>query len=248
MCEILYLVVDGLFPPSSSSSFSLLSSNSSSGKSSSVRFPKIDVKLPPPKYDWFQTKAIINIAIYTKWKDIRKWHVIVVNHEKYLKTLVYIREDVFTVHLELLHKVERDFELKIGNESGKVDILLKKVEHGLRWCSIGKSLPGNNDVDSSKNKEVEYVPLEICEKTQVTHNSYIIELQVPHFVHFEVPVGHHVYLRIPDSNIVKPYTPIVTPFLVENKSSASICNQNIKIYFKGVINKKVEKRSDMTVK
>ena len=33
--------------------------------------------LPAPKYDWFQTDSLINIAIYTKWKQISRDRVVI---------------------------------------------------------------------------------------------------------------------------------------------------------------------------
>lgn len=56
--------------------------------------------------------------------------------------------------MELFKPVERKFDLKIGNGSGKVDILMKKSLPGIRWSSLGRGLRGNDQVISSKDKEV----------------------------------------------------------------------------------------------
>lgn len=48
------------------------------GPKSPMVSPQTPSSLPNPKYDWFQTNTMINIAIYTKWKHITKDHVVIV--------------------------------------------------------------------------------------------------------------------------------------------------------------------------
>lgn len=66
---------DRLFLPS----LGPLKIKSSEQKTATSTPPQTFQRLPPPKYDWFQTKTLINIAIYTKWKDIKKYHVVIIN-------------------------------------------------------------------------------------------------------------------------------------------------------------------------
>lgn len=50
--------------------------------------PQTPSSLPSPKYDWFQTNTMINIAIYTKWKHITKEHVVIVKHAEVFIILI----------------------------------------------------------------------------------------------------------------------------------------------------------------
>lgn len=61
---------------------------------------------------------------------------------------------VYTVHIALYRPVEEDFELKTGSNSGKVDVLLNKMEPGVRWSIIGKTVEGHGEHVKSKDRKV----------------------------------------------------------------------------------------------
>ncbi|KAG7166299.1 Cytochrome b5 reductase 4-like 2 [Homarus americanus] len=124
------------------------------GARSPLVSPMTPSALPNPKYDWFQTNTLINIAIYTKWKHINKEHVVVIKRGSVVKVVCYVQDMAYTVHLELNKPVAEEFELKTGSNSGKVDILLKKEESGVRWSIIGRTLEGHGDHVKSKDRKV----------------------------------------------------------------------------------------------
>ncbi|MPC56353.1 Cytochrome b5 reductase 4 [Portunus trituberculatus] len=110
--------------------------------------------LPSPKYDWFQTHTLINLAVYTRWKHMTKERVTVLKREAVVKVVCYIQDMVYVVHLELDKAVSHEFEVRIGGSAGKVDILLQKQETGVRWSRVGKTLPGHGQ--HIKGKDMEY--------------------------------------------------------------------------------------------
>ena len=65
---------------------------------------------------------------------------------------------VYTIHLELQHSVEEDFQLKVSSSGGKIDILLTKADCGKRWSNIGRTLEGNNkQIETSECKVIEFL-------------------------------------------------------------------------------------------
>ncbi|XP_068209660.1 cytochrome b5 reductase 4 isoform X2 [Palaemon carinicauda] len=177
--------------------------------------PGTPSSLPTPKYDWFQNDSRINIVVYTKWKHITKEYVVAIKRGKELKIICYIQDMVYTVHLDFHKPVSEDFELKTGNGTGKVDVMLNKLEPGVRWSNIGKALEGNGNYVKSKDKEIEYVECTLAKKSNVTHDTRLFVLEVPKFTYLPVPIGYHVYIRIPGKDVCKPYTPVAAKLNVE---------------------------------
>ncbi|XP_042890447.1 cytochrome b5 reductase 4-like isoform X3 [Penaeus japonicus] len=184
------------------------------GPKSPMVSPQTPSSLPNPKYDWFQTNTMINIAIYTKWKHITKDHVVIVKRAEVIKVVCYIQDMVYTVHLSLHKPVGEDFDLKIGSGSGKVDVLLNKQESGVRWSSVGKPLERNGEHVSSKDRAIEYLECSLISKENMTHDTRMFIVEVPRYAYLPVPIGYHVYLRIQGKDVVKPYTPVTASLKV----------------------------------
>ncbi|CAL4137200.1 unnamed protein product, partial [Meganyctiphanes norvegica] len=174
------------------------------------------VALPLPKYDWFQTTSVIDIAIYTKWKYITKNHIVIERYDRDLKIVCYIEDKIFKVHLILFKCVKEEPEIKIGANSGKVDILIKKNEEGIRWSSIGKTGEQNNTLVTAKDKNIEYVSCTLEKVEKITHDTHLFTLALSNEVYLPVLPGHHIYLRLPGSDIVKPYTPVTSKLEVSS--------------------------------
>ncbi|XP_076057085.1 cytochrome b5 reductase 4 isoform X2 [Oratosquilla oratoria] len=206
-------------------------------RKSPLSSPMSPVTLPMPKYDWFQTDTVVDLAIYTKWKDITKDHVVVVKEEKVVKVVSYIQDMLYTIHIELSKPVEEDYELKLSNASGKVDVLFTKKEAKMRWSNIGKGLTGNNRCVLASSKEAEYVTCNLVSKENITHDTRLFVVEVPSNVHLPVPVGYHVFIRIPGKDLVKPYTPVTAHMNVERREEGMgrLLYFFIKIYSDGAL-------------
>uniref|UniRef100_A0A4W2E6F1 Cytochrome b5 reductase 4 n=1 Tax=Bos indicus x Bos taurus TaxID=30522 RepID=A0A4W2E6F1_BOBOX len=76
-----------------------------------------------------------------------------------------------------------------------------------------------------------YRKCQLVSKEDVTHDTKLFCLMLPPSTHLEVPVGQHVYLRLPitGTEIVKPYTPVCDSLFSEFKEP--VLPNNIYIYF-----------------
>ncbi|XP_063862172.1 cytochrome b5 reductase 4-like [Scylla paramamosain] len=192
--------------------------------------------LPSPKYDWFQTHTVINLAVYTRWKHMTRERVVVLKREAVVKVVCYIQDMVYVVHLELDKAVSHEFEVRVGGSVGKVDILLQKQETGVRWSRVGKTLPGHGEHLKGKDMEIEYVECTLVRREAITHNTSLLVLQVPEQTHLPVPVGYHVYLRSPSKEIVKPYTPVASALSLNSQEEPGRhIHLFIKVYSDGAL-------------
>ncbi|XP_042227158.1 cytochrome b5 reductase 4-like [Homarus americanus] len=206
------------------------------GARSPLVSPMTPSALPNPKYDWFQTNTLINIAIYTKWKHINKEHVVVIKRGSVVKVVCYVQDMAYTVHLELNKPVAEEFELKTGSNSGKVDILLKKEESGVRWSIIGRTLEGHGDHVKSKDRKIEYTECSLASKETLTQDTRLLVIQVPEYTCLPVPIGYHVYIRVPGNDVVKPYTPVAASLsLAEPEEYGRKIHLFIKVYDDGAL-------------
>ncbi|KAK8725980.1 hypothetical protein OTU49_010588, partial [Cherax quadricarinatus] len=115
---------------------------------------------------------------------------------------------VYTVHIDLHKDVADDFELKAEGNSGKVDIQLSKMEPGVRWSTVGKTLEGHGDHVKSKEREIEYIECSLKSKEALTQDTRLFVIQVPEYTYLPVPVGYHVRVRLPEKDVARRYTPI----------------------------------------
>lgn len=192
--------------------------------------------LPSPKYDWFQTHTLINLAVYTRWKHMTRERVVVLKRDAVVKVVCYIQDMVYVVHLELDKAVSHEFEVRVGGSAGKVDILLQKQETGVRWSRVGKTLPGHGEHLKGKDMEIEYVECTLVRREAITHNTSLLVLQAPDHTHLPVPVGYHVYLRSPSKEIVKPYTPVASALsLASQEEAGRHIHLFIKVYSDGAL-------------
>ncbi|XP_027407278.1 cytochrome b5 reductase 4 isoform X3 [Bos indicus x Bos taurus] len=76
-----------------------------------------------------------------------------------------------------------------------------------------------------------YRKCQLVSKEDVTHDTKLFCLMLPPSTHLEVPVGQHVYLRLPitGTEIVKPYTPVCDSLFSEFKEP--VLPNNVYIYF-----------------
>lgn len=198
--------------------------------------PLTPSQLPSPKYDWFQTHTVINLAVYTRWKHITKERVVVIKKDSVVKVVCYIQDMVYVVHLELDKPVSDEYEVRAGGSVGKVDVLLQKQDAGVRWTRVGKMLPGHGCHLKAKDMEIEYVECTLVQREAITHNTYLLVLQVPSPNYLPVPVGHHVYLRSPNKEVVKPYTPVASALSLTNQEDPGRrIHLFIKVYSDGAL-------------
>ncbi|XP_065783876.1 cytochrome b5 reductase 4 isoform X4 [Muntiacus reevesi] len=76
-----------------------------------------------------------------------------------------------------------------------------------------------------------YRKCQLVSKEDMTHDTKLFCLMLPPSTHLQVPVGQHVYLKLPitGTEIVKPYTPVSDSLFSEFKEP--VLPNNIYIYF-----------------
>uniref|UniRef100_A0A8D2ASL9 Cytochrome b5 reductase 4 n=1 Tax=Sciurus vulgaris TaxID=55149 RepID=A0A8D2ASL9_SCIVU len=183
-----------------------------------------------PSYDWFQTDSLVTIVIYTKQKDINLDSIIVDHQNDSFRAETIIKDYSYLIHVGLSHEIQEDFSVRIIENVGKIEIVLKKREN-MSWKCLGHPLEKHNSFLPKKDRGSYYRKCQLISKEDVTHDTKLFCLMLPPSTHLQVPIGQHVYLKltITGTEIVKPYTPVFDSLLSEFKKP--VLPNNKYIYF-----------------
>ncbi|XP_031431614.1 cytochrome b5 reductase 4 [Clupea harengus] len=206
---------------------------------------------PPPKdtrprYDWFQTDATVNIVVYTKRKIPASGCAVVDLRDGALRIEVVLGKLSYLLHWRLVQEVEERIGIHTASAVGKIQLVLWKKAKA-KWSELGDQLDTHNTFERSKDREIYYRQCVLVSKTDVTHDTKLICLQLPPGTHMHVPVGRHVYLRasVQDSEVVKPYTPVEHTLLPESppteEDEASRLFIMLKVYPNGVLSPHIDR-------
>ncbi|XP_048577332.1 cytochrome b5 reductase 4-like isoform X2 [Nematostella vectensis] len=166
------------------------------------------------RYDWYQNDRIVTIAVYTRAKDIQMDSIILeLKDQKDLNAIFILGEKSYQLHLDLEEKVSNQ-QVRIANDTGKVDLLLTKDEPGKTWSGAGKPLDGNDTLKAHKSRESQFWECTLTSVEEVSHNTQLLGFELPPGVLMRVPVGHHVHVKrnIQGMEITRSYT-VVLPSL-----------------------------------
>nr|XP_020012572.1 cytochrome b5 reductase 4 isoform X2 [Castor canadensis] len=103
-----------------------------------------------PSYDWFQTDSLVTIVIYTKQKAISLDSVIVDHQDGSFRAETIVKDCSYLIHLGLSHEVQEDFSVRVVENVGKVEIVLKKREN-TSWKCLGHPLEKHNSFIPKKD-------------------------------------------------------------------------------------------------
>ncbi|XP_036895189.1 cytochrome b5 reductase 4 isoform X3 [Sturnira hondurensis] len=199
-----------------------------------------------PSYDWFQTDSLVTIVIYTKQKDITLDSVIVDHQFDTFRAEIIIKDYSYLVHIGLSHEIQEDFSVRVVENVGKIEIVLKKKEN-TSWQCLGCPLENHNSLILKKDTDLYYRKCQLISKDSVTHDTKLFCLLLPRSTHLQVPIGQHVYLKltIAGTEIVKPYTPVSDSLFSEFKEPVLPNNKYIyfliKIYSAGLFTPQLDR-------
>ncbi|KAJ8290870.1 hypothetical protein GJAV_G00018630 [Gymnothorax javanicus] len=203
-------------------------------------------KIPPPlkdhrpRFDWFQTEVMVNIVVYTKRKIHNSCCAVVDLQGGALRVEVLLGKLSYLLHLRLSQEVEDSVTIKMLNTVGKVQVTLQKAVRA-KWDRLGEPLQSHDSFLRRKDRGTFFRDCTLVSKTDVTHDTRLLGLQLPLGTHMQVPVGRHIYLRAPvqGSEVVKPYTPVDRTLTPHSQSSSereqSTIFLMIKIYPDGAL-------------
>ncbi|KAM4771047.1 cytochrome b5 reductase 4 [Rhinophrynus dorsalis] len=140
-------------------------------------------------------------------------------------------------------------DLRITEKSGKVELILQKKDH-IVWNTLGRPLEEHTSFVKRSHRGLYYRKCRLASKKDVNHNTKLFCFELPRGCHLQVPVGHHVYLKLNISGVevVKPYTPVsyalsLDPQEPGNSNEKSIYIM-IKIYPSGSFTPKIDSLSE----
>ncbi|KAI1885585.1 hypothetical protein AGOR_G00205320 [Albula goreensis] len=169
---------------------------------------------PPPKdhrprFDWFQTEAMVNVVVYTKRKIPNSDCALVDLQGGALRVEVLLGKLSYLLHLRLSQEVEESVSVHTVTAVGKVQVSLRKAARA-KWDKLGEPLQSHDSFLRRKDRGEFFRDCTLVSKTDVTHDTRLFCFRLPSGTHMRVPVGRHVYLKAPiqGNEVVKPYTPV----------------------------------------
>uniref|UniRef100_A0A8C1TCM2 Cytochrome b5 reductase 4 n=1 Tax=Cyprinus carpio TaxID=7962 RepID=A0A8C1TCM2_CYPCA len=119
----------------------------------------------------------------------------------------------------------------------RVEMLLGGMSYLLYWRG---SFCISSFINICFITELFYRECVLVSKSDVTHDTQVLCLQLPPGSHMQVPVGRHVYLKtsLQGTDVVKPYTPVDQSLIPSSQSSAEMgsdLNLMIKLYRDGLL-------------
>uniref|UniRef100_A0A673MLZ2 Cytochrome b5 reductase 4-like n=1 Tax=Sinocyclocheilus rhinocerous TaxID=307959 RepID=A0A673MLZ2_9TELE len=129
--------------------------------------------------------------------------------------------------------------VQTAHSVGKVQVCLHKSVKD-KWTKVGQPLEHHDTFIQCKDRELSYRECVLVSKSDVTHDTQVLCLQLPPGSNMQVPVGRHVYLKtsLQGTDVVKPYTPVDQSLIPPSQSSAEMgsdLNLMIKIYPDGLL-------------
>uniref|UniRef100_A0A9J7Y685 Cytochrome b5 reductase 4 n=1 Tax=Cyprinus carpio carpio TaxID=630221 RepID=A0A9J7Y685_CYPCA len=128
--------------------------------------------------------------------------------------------------------------VQTAHSIGKVQVCLHKSVKE-KWTKVGQPLEHHDTFIQCKD-QLFYRECVLVSKTDVTHDTQVLRLQLPPGSHMQVPVGRHVYLKtsLQGTDVVKPYTPVDQTLIPPSRSSAEMASDlhlMIKMYPDGLL-------------
>ncbi|XP_061675147.1 cytochrome b5 reductase 4 isoform X2 [Syngnathoides biaculeatus] len=197
----------------------------------------LGIKDSRPRFHWFQTAKTLHLVIDAQRMVPNMESTIVDLEAGILRVEVLLGKMSYMLHLRLLDNVDGDIAVHTPFAVGKMQVTIHKQAEG-KWSSLGQPLDFHDTFLSKKDRGLFFRDCELVSKTEVNHNTYVFQLQLPRGTIMDVPVGRHVYLKsiIQDLEVVRPYTPIDQSLSVgPNPQEKTNLYFMIKVYSDGVL-------------
>ena len=183
--------------------------------------------------EWLQTDANIIIAFRTGEPLQENDAVCDLNKNGcHLKGCIFVKSQVVLIDIRFPHSVDNSILVSLNQAKKTLDICLQKSQKNVDWSSLEFGKKHCTTIDR-KSLELEYRMCKLIEKSVVTHDTFLFQLQLPQTCHMSVPIGHHVYLQadIDGICISRPYT-VISPTIFQEYGKLSKPQQDIYLMIK----------------
>ena len=148
--------------------------------------------------DWYQQLGSINLQFFTRG-GVPQTRVLLDEKELIVNVRVGGISHTTRVHLE--DRVSWPCKIRTNYDSGKVEVVLNKVQSGM-WRSLGQQ----QQEDSADKLDVTFQKMEVVYVSQVTHNTKLIFLRHNKSLMDSVPVGFCVQIKANLEGMVRCHT------------------------------------------
>uniref|UniRef100_A0A671PWG5 Cytochrome b5 reductase 4 n=1 Tax=Sinocyclocheilus anshuiensis TaxID=1608454 RepID=A0A671PWG5_9TELE len=165
----------------------------------------------------------VNIVIHTKRKIPSAGCAVVDLQDDILQVEMLLGKMSYLLYWRLSSEVQGRVDVQTAHSVGKVQVCLHKSVKD-KWTKVGQPLEHHDTFIQCKDRELFYRECVLVSKTDITHDTQVLRLQLPSGSHMQVPVGRHVYLKtsLQGTDVVKPYTPVDQKLIPPSQCSAEM--------------------------
>ena len=93
-------------------------------------------------------------------------------------------------------------------------------------CSRCPKLNFQAEIIEDANKGTNFRECILSKRVKVTHDTDLYYLDLPVSTRMSVPLGYHVFIRLPNDDIsIKPYTVVDDSLLKPSRANGKVCRQ-----------------------
>uniref|UniRef100_A0A673INX3 Cytochrome b5 reductase 4 n=1 Tax=Sinocyclocheilus rhinocerous TaxID=307959 RepID=A0A673INX3_9TELE len=186
-----------------------------------------------------QFNGTVNIVVHTKRKIPSAGCAVVDLQDDILQVEMLLGKMSYLLYWRLSSEVQGRVDVQTAHSVGKVQVCLHKSVKD-KWTKVGQPLEHHDTFIQCKDRELFYRECVLVSKTDITHDTQVLRLQLPPGSYMQVPVGRHVYLKtsLQGTDVVKPYTPVDQKLIPPSQCSAEMGSDlhlMIKIYPDGLL-------------
>ena len=148
--------------------------------------------------DWMQNSTSVTVILYTRQKGLDARQVSTSIDGKLFHIRIYSDNWLrcYDYQIHLAEAVEPSCKVTVSLTTGKVELLLRKIQTALHWHKLGDLEDVSQGFRPLSQAPPFFRRAVLTRKLRVNHNVFLFTLTFPTGQDFYVPVGWHVQLKL----------------------------------------------------
>lgn len=148
--------------------------------------------------DWMQNSTSVTVVLYTRQKGLDAHRVSTSIEGKLFRIRIYSDDwsRCYDYQIHLAEVVESSCKVTVSLTTGKVELVLRKIQTALHWQKLGDLEDVSQGFQPLSQASPFFRQATLTRKLRVNHNVFLFTLTFPTGQDFYVPVGWHVQLKL----------------------------------------------------
>lgn len=145
-----------------------------------------------------QNSTSVTVVLYTRQKGLDAHRVSTSIEGKLFRIRIYSDDwsRCYDYQIHLAEVVESSCKVTVSLTTGKVELVLRKIQTALHWQKLGDLEDVSQGFQPLSQASPFFRQATLTRKLRVNHNVFLFTLTFPTGQDFYVPVGWHVQLKL----------------------------------------------------